>query len=120
MIDADTVRAVEALAQWASERLLLLSIAIGGICGAWWGYVDDGVSSVSRRHIQLDQGDHRSRTWDDGSGSGQDWSPECATGSSSIWGYLNPASGLPMIDSTPFDVAGNVFGTDSHDWSGQD
>lgn len=47
----------------------------------------------------------------------------------SIWNFLfggtdsqsittiNPANGLPMIDNSIIDVAGNAYGTDSNDWS---
>lgn len=28
-------------------------------------------------------------------------------------GEINPATGLPMIDHSPIDVAGNFYGTDS-------
>ena len=29
---------------------------------------------------------------------------------------INPATGLPLIDDTEIDVAGNPFGTDLHTW----
>ena len=29
---------------------------------------------------------------------------------------VNPANGLPMIDSAGIDIEGNPFGTDSHDF----
>lgn len=31
---------------------------------------------------------------------------------------INPANGLPMVNDTFIDVAGNTYGTDSSDWGG--